>query len=180
MEPRPARLSASSELCISCGLCCSGVIYDSVPLREDERARAEELDMHPYEDPPGQARFDLPCRHLSGTRCSVYNRRPGPCAAFRCELLKKFEAGQVSANEALGRIAEAKTMLDQLYPLVVTSGGPITPKRWGSLLDAWRSKAAAGTATSAEAQVVLELARLNRFLDVHFRSSDQQVVKQEE
>lgn len=170
-------LSPSAQLCTSCGLCCSGVVYDSVPFAAHEIANVRELGLEPYEEPAGQPRFNLPCRHLQGTRCGVFERRPEPCGAFRCELLKNFEAGQVSMTDAMAKVAEAKRMLDEVRPLVGKAGGPITPKKWGALLDRWRANALAGQATEAEALAVLQLAKLNRFLDTHFRSEDQQVVK---
>jgi hypothetical protein len=80
-------------------------------------------------------------------------------------------------TEAMGRVIEAKRMIEEVRPLVGDAGGPITPKKWGALLDSWRANALAGLATEAEAVAVLQLAKLNRFLDTHFRSKDQQVVK---
>lgn len=97
--------------------------------------------------------------------------------AFRCELLKKFEAGELSTSEALSRVSEAKKMIEKVRPMIREAGGPLTPKKWGALLEAWRANALAGRATESEALAVLELAKLNRFLDTHFRSKDQQVVK---
>jgi uncharacterized protein len=170
-------LSPSARLCTSCGLCCSGVVYDSVPFGAHEVSKVAELGLEPYEEPPGQPRFNLPCRHLQGTRCGVFDRRPEPCGAFRCELLKNFEAGELSMSEALSRVSEAKKMIDEVRPMVREAGGPITPKKWGALLDAWRANALGGRATELEALAVLQLAKLNRFLDTHFRSKDQQVVK---
>lgn len=170
-------LSPSAQLCTSCGLCCSGALHDSVPFGPHEIANVVELGLDPYEDPPGQLRFNQPCRHLQGTRCGVYERRPEPCVAFRCELLKKFEAGELSTSEALSRVSEAKKMIEKVRPMIREAGGPLTPKKWGALLEAWRANALAGRATESEALAVLELAKLNRFLDTHFRSKDQQVVK---
>lgn len=161
-------------------MCCSGVVFDTAPLDPDEIAFATELGLRPYFDPPEQARFDFPCRHLAGTRCGIYPNRPRICAAFQCELLKSLEAGQVSMGEAMERVAEAKAMIDEVRPMVDKAGGPITPRRWGALLDSWRASALSGRATEMEALAVLQLAKLNRFLDTHFRSKDQQVLRKKE
>lgn len=161
-------------------MCCSGVLFDTAPLDRDEVAFATELGLKPYFDPPEQARFDFPCRHLQGTRCGVYPNRPRICAAFRCELLKKLEAEQVSIEEAMRRVAEAKAMIDEVRPMIDKAGGPITPKRWGALLENWRASALSGRATEMEALAVLQLAKLNRFLDTHFRSKDQHVLRNKE
>ena len=176
MDPALPLPSESTDLCTSCGLCCSGVVYDTVPIRPAEIENVIELGLQPYEDPPGQPRFNLPCRHLQGTRCSVFARRPSPCAEFRCELLKRFEAGRISKADAIGLVQEVKQMVDELQPLMPKSEGPITPRRWGNLLEGWRADARAGTARAAGAQLVLNLAKLNGFLDRHFRNTDQQVL----
>ena len=167
----------STQLCTSCGLCCSGILYDTIPIGAHEIDHVHELGLEPYEEPAGTPRFNLPCRHLQGTRCGVYNRRPEPCRAFRCELLKSLEGGHLSIAQATERVTEAKRMIEEVRPLVGEAGGPLTPKKWGALLDSWRANALAGRATEIEALAVLQLAKLNRFLDIHFRSKDQQVVK---
>lgn len=169
--------SESTDLCTSCGLCCSGVVYDSVPFPFDETAAVEELGLSPYQDPPGQMRFDLPCRHLRQTMCGVFERRPSPCGAFRCELLIALETGTLSLREAKATVEEAKAMIARIVPLMDAEGGPITPKRWGVLLDQWQAQAQAGLATAGQAKLVLELAILNRFLDTHFRDGKQQVLR---
>jgi hypothetical protein len=176
MAPAVPLPSDSTDLCTSCGLCCSGVVYDSVPCRPAEKQNVADLGLRPYEDPPGQPRFDLPCRHLQGTRCGVYGRRPSPCAEFQCELLKQFEAGEVSKPEALALVYEAKRMIGEVQPMMSPTDGPITPKHWGRLLEQWRFNARAGAVPLISAEVVLHLAKLNRFLDAHFRNKEQQVV----
>jgi len=80
-------------------------------------------------------------------------------------------------SEAMSRVTEAKKMIEEARPTIREAGGPLTPKKWGALLNAWRANALAGRATEEQALSVLELAKLNRFLDTHFRSKDQQVVK---
>ena len=176
MDQAPPIPSESTDLCTSCGLCCSGVVYDSVPFRPAELEKVVELGLQPYEDPPGQTRFNLPCRHLQGTRCGVFGRRPSPCAEFKCELLKDFEMGKISKKDAVELVEEVKQMVNEIEPMMSQSKGPITPKRWGYLLEEWRADAKAGKARPMGAQLVLHLARLNRFLDKHFRNMDQQVV----
>lgn len=176
MEPRPVDTAASSALCTSCGLCCTGVMFDIAPLDPDELGRATEQGLRPCLDQPGAAHFRFPCPRLEGTRCGIYADRPRVCRAFRCKLLEKVESGEVTGAEANSLIVEAKTMMEEVRPLVVESGGPITPKWWRNLYHDWSAKARAGGATPVQARLVLELARLNFFLDTHFRRENQRIL----
>lgn len=174
------RLSESTELCTSCGLCCSGILYDSVPSVSHEFADLVELGLKPYEEPAGQLRFNLPCPHLSGTRCGVYDQRPGTCRRFQCELLKNLEKGELSLPQALARVQVAKEIIDEVSPAISKIEKSGTPKSWAALLERWKTNARTGADDPAGSQLMLRLAKLHRFLDIYFRSPDQQVLRPED
>jgi Fe-S-cluster containining protein len=96
-----------SDLCLSCGLCCQGVLHDLVPLDEDELDRAARLRL-PVVESPLRLAFRLPCPRLDDRRCTVYAERPRTCASYACELLRAYGAGEVDEATALGRIAEVR------------------------------------------------------------------------
>jgi len=99
----PTRMTDGSDLCTTCGLCCDGTLFDTVPLTEAEAAA--------FAPAPGQAgsnRAAQPCRFLQGTCCGIYNDRFKACRRFRCELLKKLDAGGISLGEASALVVEAK------------------------------------------------------------------------
>ena len=90
----------SSDLCLECGLCCDGSIFSHVELDEEDRERLEV-------DDGCEPRFSFPCKHLSGTQCSIYSKRPKICASYRCKTLTALESGQISHADAHDVIREA-------------------------------------------------------------------------
>jgi len=89
--------------CIGCGMCCDGTLYWRVKVRpgEEEQVRSHGL---PLTDSGGRTYFRLPCQLHAGSRCTIYESRPGTCRRFRCQLLRKYEAGEVGAGEARRRV----------------------------------------------------------------------------
>ena len=90
----------SSDLCLACGLCCDGSIFSHVELDEEDRERLEI-------DEGCEPRLSFPCKHLSGTRCTIYPKRPKVCASYRCKTLTAFELGMISHDDAHDVIREA-------------------------------------------------------------------------
>ncbi len=170
----PADLSA--ELCKSCGLCCSGALFDYVPVDELERPRLTELGFPVRTDPATGMRFDHPCARFKNGLCSVYADRPQACRRFRCELLISVENGRMSADRAHGIVREAKAMVDEVR-LLHGDDRPLLPQSWRERLRAWGSGKSAGRADPA---LLLQMTRLNVFLDRHFRSKAQRVVLDKE
>ena len=108
MEP-----SLTDVLCTRCGLCCDGSLFADVELAgAHEAAGLEVMGLAIEEgDRDGVHLLLQPCRALKGTRCSIYEHRPGCCRTFECRLLQEVRRGAVSVEEALGKIAEAKISL---------------------------------------------------------------------
>src|SRR5262245_46751393 len=98
--------AGSANICLSCGLCCNGVIFSDVKLLAGEDAaelRALEIPLARCAKEHGEAdglavsgwRFPQPCTAFDGCRCTIYNSRPKYCREFDCLLLKKVKAGSV-------------------------------------------------------------------------------------
>ncbi len=96
-----------SALCLACGLCCQGVLHDLVPLEEDELALAGRLRL-PVVESPLRLAFSLPCPRLDARRCTVYLDRPRTCAAYACELLRAYGAGEIDVATALARVSATR------------------------------------------------------------------------
>jgi len=99
-----------STLCLACGLCCDGTIFDVVPLTPNERITVTRLGLPVIERAAGPAMVQ-PCEALDGLECQVYVARPGPCRAFRCALLDALAADEVDLSECLGQVREARRLL---------------------------------------------------------------------
>jgi hypothetical protein len=103
--------TGGSDLCTTCGLCCDGTLFDAVPLTDAEAKS--------FAPAPGQTesnRAAQPCRFLEGTCCGIYNDRFKACRRFRCELLKKLDAGGISLDEASALVVEAKRWRREALP----------------------------------------------------------------
>ena len=169
-QPPPA---SASDLCTRCGICCSGAIFDYGDLSEAETSTVEKAGLRVTRI-NGKARFHLPCPRFADNRCTVYEVRPAVCRAYQCELLKGYLAGEVSAEEAQGRIAEAHALIGQVRETMPEG------KDLASVREDWARDhgegAAAGASASADPQRTLSLFMLNRFLDRYFRKAHQRMM----
>lgn len=103
-----------SALCTACGFCCDGLLHDRAVLNDDEVEFATALGLGVANE-KGPNFFFLPCPKLENRCCSVYLTRPRTCGSYRCRLLKGFEAGDVSLDQALAKV----TSVRQLRELVI-------------------------------------------------------------
>lgn len=167
----------SGDLCTSCGLCCNGVLFDWVPVAEEEREHVVELGLDVREE-QGKLRFAQPCTMFDGRLCAVYAARPDKCRRFRCELLKKVDSNEVPLSEAFERVAEAKALLGQVEPLLQPESGSVG-KQWAALFREWQSRPPEQRADDRQARLMLYMTLLNRLLDRHFRNEKQRRVMEE-
>ena len=114
--------SASSDICLACGLCCSGALFDLVPLDADEIARARGLRL-PVIQTPHVDGFAVPCPELHDRACAIYtgdatDRRPRMCGVYVCVTLRAFQAGELAFDVALDRVREGAALADELHARV--------------------------------------------------------------
>lgn len=131
------------SLCLSCGLCCDGTMFENVELGPGEAERLE-----------GRVSLSADrkllrqgCRALEGCKCGVYEDRPQKCREFSCVILSSLEAGNITEEEAREGVAEARSRRDAVAKLM----GDDDPRR---ALAAARKLAAEGAA-SDELQTAL-------------------------
>lgn len=106
--------SAGEELCIACGLCCKGVWFPYVKVKPEEIPVAR-LHRFPLEHRGKDVVFYQPCAKHTGEKCSAYaSWRPSACVNFVCELLHSYSNGDVTREEALGHVAAAKALVEEL------------------------------------------------------------------
>ncbi len=60
--------------------------------------------------------FLQPCSAFCQGCCSVYDGRPSVCREYRCALLRRLEAGEVSSEEARSLIASTIAIRDRVRP----------------------------------------------------------------
>ena len=124
-----SRHSTAEKLCLTCGLCCNGVIFGDVQLQPDENFELlETLGLHLFdlrrakknEDPDGSPlkKFSQPCAAFDGCRCRIYADRPKYCRAFECMLLKDVNAGLMKTADALRIIEKARKRAEKVRQLL--------------------------------------------------------------
>ena len=150
--PRP-----STALCLTCGLCCNGVLFGQGAAREDELdwMAASGVVLELSGEKP---QFRQPCPHSGSLGCAIYAERFHVCRSFRCALLRKLEAGTLSEGEAARLVAEVKGLIAR-DPEMATAA-------------ARRRSRGAGPpdrANGAATQAWLRAVAIDRFLDRHFR-----------
>ena len=115
-------------LCRTCGLCCRGVWFSHVKLDESEieSARRVGLSIEIVDD---QSQFQQPCVLHDGKGCTAYQTwRPRRCVEYRCSLLNRFDAGEVTFDEARRHVITARAIADR----VQNEAGPIAGGLLGS------------------------------------------------
>lgn len=111
------------QLCPNCGLCCDSTLFADVELRAgDDAKRLAILGLTLEKKGRGKLAFAQPCACFDGKLCGIYHDRPKRCRAFECGLLKRVEAGELTANVALKKISEAKKRAEQVRELLRSLG----------------------------------------------------------
>lgn len=101
----------TDSICVDCGLCCSGAIFEDVELNDEDEANSMEAMGLEIEEEDGSFLLIQPCKALSGFSCRVYHHRPQCCRTFECHLLKNVQSGQTSKEQAFNVIQEIRTQL---------------------------------------------------------------------
>lgn len=101
--------AATGDLCLSCGLCCTGSLFWAVPVEPDEKVPMP-LD--------AEGRLRLPCSCFNGA-CSVYTDRPAAGRAFDCRVLQTVQAGlrdEAWAQREIAGMRRVVAALDAALP----------------------------------------------------------------
>lgn len=116
-------MNGVDQLCPNCGLCCDSTLFADVELRaSDNAARLSRLGLTLLKKNRTTTAFAQPCACFDGKLCKIYADRPRRCALFECGLLKKVEAGEMTAGAALKKIAVAKDRAGQVRKLLAALG----------------------------------------------------------
>ena len=115
-------MESAEELCLACGLCCDGSLFDTVKLEAGDDAKKLKALGLPISVTRAQtplARFPQPCVALCADRtCRVYANRPVQCRIFECGVLKEARAGRIGIPTALRSIKQARRRADQIRRLL--------------------------------------------------------------
>ncbi|WP_129676348.1 YkgJ family cysteine cluster protein [Candidatus Chloroploca sp. Khr17] len=170
-ELTPVVASPAQGLCVRCGLCCDGTIFAWARLTpEDDLARLEAGGFIVLPTKTGTG-FAQPCHHHHDRVCTIYQEwRPSICHAFRCQLLRRFDAGEISLEQAHVTITQTTELADLVWAQLRERVGEVN----GSLKELFRAWEATQHAQDAawrrqHAAFLLDYASLQLRLDRNFR-----------
>ncbi|MGB8644744.1 MAG: hypothetical protein WCF84_05875 [Anaerolineae bacterium] len=103
-------MADSSSLCLPCGLCCNGVLFDHVDVMADEIPVATARGLCLYEQDK-RVSFKLPCACYVDSACSIYGDRPFTCCAFQCALLRQLRNGAMDLQACLTIVHRARELI---------------------------------------------------------------------
>jgi Fe-S-cluster containining protein len=116
-------MNAVEQLCPNCGLCCDSTLFADVELRKgDDAKRLKKAGLLLQKKGKNKIAFAQPCACFDGKLCKIYEDRPKRCRLFECGLLKRVEAGKMTADDALTKIRDAKVLAGKVRELLRTSG----------------------------------------------------------
>jgi uncharacterized protein len=157
---------SSSDLCVACGLCCDGSVFNMLLLAPDEVTHAIANGLPVTDDGYGIG-FWHPCPRLAGTCCTIYDARPGGCRTYRCELLTAFEAGKIDAATAHADVAQARAAAQAVHAALAH---PSIPQFRRAMV---MSEEAGEPVPRSEART--RLAELDAILNRDFRRKEQAI-----
>ncbi len=108
-HPEIVSAQQSAALCQSCGLCCNGSLFSFVGLKEPDLEALKGTPIKTRSDKDDKTIFSQPCAALSGTSCSIYEKRPGACRSYLCSLTRGVLNGSNDLESALGHVLDMKT-----------------------------------------------------------------------
>lgn len=115
-------MTTSEQLCLACGLCCDGTLFDNVRLEPDDdppRLKALGLPVGVSRGRERIAHFPQPCAALCADRtCRVYASRPQQCRTYECMVFKETEAGRIDLAAALRIVTKARRQADRVRQLL--------------------------------------------------------------
>ncbi len=96
------------NICLSCGICCEGVMVGFVLLDNDEIPVQRNL--IDIEEEGGHGLFFLPCKNQTSKGCKIYSQRSKRCRLFKCRVLSSVENGELEYDAAVRVIEQVKQM----------------------------------------------------------------------
>jgi hypothetical protein len=108
--------SLASDLCLSCGMCCNGTLFNYAPLNDGEHETVVRLEISSRSEvAKDKTSFSLPCSRLDGARCTCYGEgRPAICGDYACKLLVSLVDGTTPFAEAQKLVIRTREISDRV------------------------------------------------------------------
>ena len=169
-------MKASEQLCLACGLCCDGTLFDGVQLEEGDSVphlRSLGLPVTLSRARKPVARFPQPCAALcADCTCRLYAHRPRQCRSFECGVYKKALAGKMEADTALRLVKKARRQADKVRRLLLRLGDTETQRSLGERFHRMQERLEADPSDPAALAILADLSlavhRLKLIAQEHF------------
>lgn len=120
--PDGGGVNPAEQLCLACGMCCDGTLFDGVQLEPGDDAQKLKtlgLRVSISRGKTPIARFPQPCTALCANRtCRLYADRPSQCRVFECGVLKEAKAGRITFTAATQSVKKARRQADKIRRLL--------------------------------------------------------------
>lgn len=113
MTPPSPPVPDGGALCLRCGLCCTGELFEDVRLDPAELPVAQRLRL-PLVAEPSQLAFSAPCPQHADAACAAYDERPRACREFVCHTLAAYLAGELDRAAADERIDRLRRLVSRI------------------------------------------------------------------
>lgn len=121
---------SGSVLCIPCGMCCDGTLFEFARLGNDEKNFATSLGMTLLNHKENYG-FQLPCHLFKNGFCSIYEQpRPKACGGFECKLLRSYKNNKITLEDSLEIVNRTRAMHADILRLLprAVQGVPSLPE----------------------------------------------------
>lgn len=112
---KDTNITEEQTICISCGLCCDGTLFDKAVLQEGEKGTLPQYIEDKYFRTKNKEFFRQPCPYFSGECIIYYQKKADICSAFRCKLLYDFDKKKLNFSETANIIRQAKILRDKIF-----------------------------------------------------------------
>lgn len=120
-----------NDLCEACGLCCNGTFYNYVTTVPDDVPKLRKYPQLILKVRNEQETFDEPCVLHDGKGCTAYEDRPATCSRYYCKLLRSVARDELTEDEAMLIIKEARALTENVQEYVAFEPGlPMAVSTW--------------------------------------------------
>lgn len=146
-------------------MCCDGTLFTHVSLQPAEVTAMQQRGLPLARRADGSPALAQHCAALDGRTCTVYADRPASCRRYHCQLYAALAEKEVSLDEALSIVDEARALVDAVGRALP----PASSDEPRSVMQRARHAAQPehGGPLPPEAHAARE--RAEAFLDKHFR-----------
>ena len=168
---KPAISDLAQRLCVRCGLCCDGTLFNRGRILPEDDPAQLAANGFILISTARRTGFLQPCLHHQQGICTIYRqRRPQVCHTFRCALLRRFDAGELSLEAVQARIERALALAGRIQAQLPAQSKHERQSLKQRMAVWQQAQASAGVdMRGAFAPLLLDFASLQRLLDQHFR-----------